>query len=109
MKVPYDLQEAWIIREELSCDELASLRIVYWAWMDGFIVTIEEAGIVHRYVRYIRAVCAIRDLFTCADFFSFAVISSSIFSGRDFRWKLKLPLIFMYCGSMPHAAVVLNR
>ena len=24
MKVPYDLQEAWIIREELSCDELAS-------------------------------------------------------------------------------------
>jgi len=63
----------------------------------------------HRYVRYIRAVCAIRDLFTCADFFSFAVISSSIFSGRDFRWKLKLPLIFMYCGSMPHAAVVLNR
>ncbi len=46
MKVPYDLQEAWIIREELSCDELASLRIVYWAWMDGFIVTIEEAGIV---------------------------------------------------------------
>lgn len=103
------LQEAWIIREELSCDELASLRIVYWAWMDGFIVTIEEAGIVHRYVRYIRAVCAIRDLFTCADFFSFAVISSSIFSGRDFRWKLKLPLIFMYCGSMPHAAVVLNR
>ena len=70
MKVPYDLQEAWIIREELSCDELASLRIVYWAWMDGFIVTIEETGIVHRYVRYIRAVCAIRDLFTCADFFS---------------------------------------
>ena len=109
MKVPYDLQEAWIIREELSCDELASLRIAYWAWMDGFIVTIEETGIVHRYVRYIRAVCAIRDLFTCADFFSFAVISSSIFSGRDFRWKLKLPLIFMYCGSMPHAAVVLNR
>jgi len=45
MKVPYDLQEAWIIREELSCDELASLRIVYWAWMDGFIVTIEETGI----------------------------------------------------------------
>lgn len=27
--------------------------------------------IVHRYVRYIRAVCAIRDLFTCADIFQF--------------------------------------
>ena len=80
-------------QEELSCDELASLRIVYWAWMDGFYCH-DRRGRYRTQVRPLHSGCLRHSgfIYVCG-LFSFAVISSSIFSGRDFRWKLKLPLI----------------